>query len=112
MTRAEKLWALYTRSIRASDGTLFHDHRKILKRVIQKPGDAQGIAHPTKLTLADALKTWEWVNEKTTQTRDDADSVEVISEISERITALWDLGADDVIFSRYPEGSPAEANAH
>lgn len=35
------------------------------------------------------------ISEKTVQARDDADTVEVISEIGEQIAALWDLGADD-----------------
>ena len=96
MTRAEKLWALYTRCVRANDGTLFHDHGRVLKRVIREPGAVQGVARPTKLTLADVLKTWGWVSEKTAQARDDADSVEVIKEISEQISTLWDRGADDL----------------
>lgn len=96
MTRAQKLWDLYTRCVRANDGTLFHDHGRILKRVFREPGNVQGIARPTKLTLADVLKSWEWVSEKTVQARDDADTVEVISEIGEQIATLWDLGADDL----------------
>ena len=96
MTRAEKLWDLYTRCVRANDGTLFHDHGRILKRVFREPGKVQGIARPTKLTLADVLKTWEWVCKKTALARGDADAVEVIKEINEQIAALWDLGADDL----------------
>lgn len=98
MTRAEKLWGLYTRCVRANDGTLFHDHGRVLKRVFRRPGAVQGVAHPTKLTLADVLKTWEWVSERTAPASDDQDAAEVINEISAQIKAFWDGAADDLAF--------------
>jgi hypothetical protein len=98
VTRAEKLWALYTRCVRANDGTLFHDHGRVLKRVFREPGAVQGVARPTKLTLVDVLKTWEWVAERTAPASDDGDAAEVIKEISEQISALWDQAADDLSF--------------
>jgi hypothetical protein len=70
----------------------------MLKRVFREPGAIQGIAEPTKLTLADVLKTWEWVYEKTGDRRDDdTDATEVYKEIVEQINALWDKGADDLM---------------
>ena len=80
MTRAEKHWDLYTRCVRAKQGTLFHDHGRVLKRVIREPRSVQGIARPTKLTLADVLLTWDWVNEKVAPECDDADSIEVFEK--------------------------------
>jgi hypothetical protein len=78
MTRSGKLWDLYTRCVRANDAVLFHDHGRMLKRVFREPGAIHGIAQPTKLTLADVLKTWEWVYEKTGDRRDDdTDAAEV-----------------------------------
>ena len=96
MTRAEKLWDLYTRCVRANDGTLFHDHGRVLKRVFREPGAVQGVTRPTKLTLADVLKTWEWVFERTALANDDQDAAEVNKELSEQISALWDHAADDL----------------
>ena len=97
MTRAEKVWNLYTRCVRANDGVLFHDHGRVLKRVHRQPGKVEGIAAPTKLMLADVLKTWEWVHQKTAHTRDDdEDAAEVYKEIAQQTEALWDRGADDL----------------
>jgi hypothetical protein len=98
MTRSDELWNLYNRCVRANDGVLFHDHGRMLKRVFREPGAIQGIAQPTKLTLADVLKTWEWVYENTADRRDDdTDAAEVYKEIAEQIDALWDRGADDLM---------------
>jgi hypothetical protein len=77
---------------------LFHDHGRVLKRVFREPGAIQGIAQLTRLTLADVLKTWQWVYEKTGDRRDDdTDAAEVYKEIAEQIDALWDRGADDLM---------------
>jgi hypothetical protein len=96
MTRAEKLWDLHTRCVRANDGVLFHDHGRVLKRVLRRPGDVQGTAAPTKLTLSDVLKSWEWVNDRRVDRSDDDDAVEVYKEIAAQIEANWDRGADDL----------------
>jgi hypothetical protein len=96
VTRAEKLWDLYTRCVRANDGVLYLDHGRVLKRVFREPGAIEGVARPTKLMLVDVLKTWEWVWGRTALATDDEDAAEVIKEISEQITALWDGGADDL----------------
>src|SRR5436305_1102858 len=71
MTRADKVWDLHTRCVRANDSVLFHDHGRVLKRVFRRPGEVQGTAAPTRLTLADVLKTWEWVYQRTADRRDD-----------------------------------------
>jgi hypothetical protein len=98
MTRAQKVWDLYTRCVRANDGALFHDHGRVLKRVMRRPGEVQGIAVPTKLMLADVLKSWEWVYQKTADGRDDDDdTAEVYKEIARQIGTLWDRSADDLM---------------
>lgn len=98
MTRAQKVWELYTRCVRANDGVLFHDHGRVLKRVMRRPGEVQGIAVPTKLTLADVLKSWEGVYQRTVDGHeDDEDSVEVYKEIARQIETLWDRSADDLM---------------
>jgi len=97
MTRAEKVWDLYTRCVRANDSVLFHDHGRVLKRVFRQPGQVQGIAVVTKLTLTDVLKSWEWVYQKTADRRDDdEDAAATYKEIAQQIEALWDRGADDL----------------
>ena len=98
MTRAEKVWNIRQRCIRANDGVLWDDHGNVLKRVIRDPGAVQGVAVPTKITLVDVLNTWKWVYGKTEETRDDDDdAVEVFKEIATRIEALWDRAADDLM---------------
>ena len=97
MTRADKVWDLHTRCVRANDSVLFHDHGRVLKRVFRRPGEVQGTAAPTRLTLADVLKTWEWVYQRTADRRDDdEDAAEVRKEIAQQIEALWDRDADDL----------------
>jgi hypothetical protein len=96
MTGAEKAWDIRRRCIRANEGVLWDDHGNILKRVIRRPGEVQGIAVPTKIMLTDVLKTWEWVYEKTTDRHDDEDAVQVHKEIAQQIEGLWDRAADDL----------------
>jgi hypothetical protein len=97
-TRAQKVWDLYTRCVRANDGVLFHDHGRVLKRVMRRPGEVQGVAVSTKLTLADALKSWEWVYQRTVDGHDDdQDSVDAYKEIARQIERLWDRSADDLM---------------
>jgi hypothetical protein len=65
---------------------------------MRRPGELQGIAVPTKLTLADVLKSWEWVYQKTVDGRDDdEDTAEVYKEIARQIETLWDRSADDLM---------------
>jgi hypothetical protein len=98
MTRAQKVWDLYTRCVRANDGVLFHDHGRVLKRVIRRPGEVHGVAVLTKLTLADVLKSWEWGYQRTLDRHDDdEDSAEVYKEVARQIEALWDRRADDLM---------------
>lgn len=97
MTRAEKVLDIHRRCIRANDGVLWNDHGDILKRVIRQPGEVQGYAINSKITLVDVLKTWEWVYQKTADRRDDDDDAgEVYKEIVQQIEALWDRAADDL----------------
>jgi hypothetical protein len=98
MTRAQKVWDLHTRCVRANDGVLFHDHGRVLKRVFRSPGEVQGFAVPTKLTLSDVLKTWEWVNERQADRSDDEDAAHVYKEVAAQIEANWDRGADDLTY--------------
>jgi hypothetical protein len=96
MTRAEKVWDIRRRCIRANDGVLWNDHGDVLKRVIRHGTAVQGVAVPTKITLTDVLKTWEWVNDRRAERSDDQDAADVFKEISEKIEALWDRAADDL----------------
>jgi hypothetical protein len=97
MTRAEKVWDIRRRCIRANSGVLWNDHGDILKRVIRQPGTVQGRAVLTKIMLVDVLKTWEWIYEKTADRRDDdKDAADVFREIAHQIEALWDRTADDL----------------
>ncbi len=98
MTRAQKVWGLHTRCVKANDGLLFHAHGRVLKRVLRRPGEVQGIAVSTKLMFADVLKTWEWVYQKTADRRaDDQDAAAVYKEIAQQIEAPWDRGSDDLL---------------
>jgi hypothetical protein len=96
MTRAEKVWEIRRRCIRANEGVLWNDHGDILKRVIRQPDTIQGVAVPTKIMLADVLKTWEWVNGKQTDRSNDQDSTDVFREIAAQIGTLSDRAADDL----------------
>jgi hypothetical protein len=92
MTRAEKVWSIRQRCIKANDGVLWNDHGDVLKRVIR-----QGEAVPTKIGLADVLLTWKWVYDKRTDKDDgDQDAADVFNEISVQIEALWDRAANDL----------------
>jgi hypothetical protein len=97
MTRAEKVWEVHRRCIRANDGVLWNDHGDILKRVIRDAGAVQGVAVPAKITLTDVLKTWEWVNDRRTDRSDDEDAADVFKEVAAQIETLWDRAADDLI---------------
>jgi hypothetical protein len=67
-----------------------------LRRVIRHGPAAQGVAVPTKITLTDVLKTWEWVNDRRVDRSDDEDAADVFKEIAAQIEALWDCAADDL----------------
>jgi hypothetical protein len=54
------------------------------------------VARPTNLALADVLKTWQWVCERTAAEPDDEDAAAAIKEVSKQISALWDQAADDL----------------
>jgi hypothetical protein len=95
MTRAEKVWDVRRRCIRANDGVLWNDHGDVLKRVIRHGTAVQGVAVPTKITLTDVLKTWEWVNDRRADGSDDEDAADVFKVIAVQIEALWDRAADD-----------------
>jgi hypothetical protein len=98
MTRSEKVWDIRRRCIRANDGVLWDDHGNVLKRVIRRQGEVQGIAVPTKVMLSDVLQTWQWVYQKIADRRDDdEDATEAFKEIAARIEALWDGAADDLL---------------
>jgi hypothetical protein len=92
LNRAEKVLAIRERSIKANDGVLWNDHGDVLKRVIR-----QGVAVPTKIGLADVLRTWKWVYDKRADQCDgDEDAAEVLKEIAGQIEALWDRAANDL----------------
>jgi hypothetical protein len=91
MTRAEKVWGLRQRCIKANSGVLWNDHGDILKRVV-----ARGVAVPTKIGLADVLATWKWVYEKQVTTDHDQDALDVFEEINARIESLWDCTENDI----------------
>lgn len=97
MTRAEKVWEVRRRCIRANDGVLWNDHGDILKRAVRDAGAVQGVAVPAKITLADVLKTWEWVNDRRTDRSDDDDAADVFKEVAAQIETLWDRAGDDLI---------------
>jgi len=98
MTRAEKVWDIRRRCIRANEGVLWDDHGNVLKRVIRHQGEVQGIAVPTKIMLSDVLQTWRWLYQKSADRRDDdEDAAEAFKEIAERIEVLWDSAADDLL---------------
>jgi hypothetical protein len=92
VTRAENLWDIRRRCIRANPGVLWNNHGDILMRVIN-----QGHAIPTKMSLADVLLTWKWVYDKRADKDDiDQDAADVFDEITAQIKALWDCAADDL----------------
>ena len=92
MSRAEKVWSIRQRCIKANEGVLWNDHGDILKRVIR-----QRIAVPTKICLADVLQTWKWVYDKRVDKSDgDEDAAELFKEIAAQIEALWDQTANDL----------------
>src|ERR1700730_17855271 len=91
MTRAEKIWALRQRCIKANDGVLWSDHGDVLKRVIR-----QGIAVPTEIGLTDVLLTWKWVCDKRTEISADEVVVDAFEEIAAQIKALWNSTANDL----------------
>src|SRR5271163_151502 len=43
MTRAEKVWDIRRRCIRGNEGVLWDDHGNVLKRIIRREGEVQGI---------------------------------------------------------------------
>jgi hypothetical protein len=92
VTRAEKVWDIRKRCIKANDGVLWNNHGDILMRVI-----SPGRAVPTKISLADVLLTWKWVCDKRVdKSEGDEDAAKVLNEITAQIEALWDGAAADL----------------
>jgi hypothetical protein len=91
--RYERVWAIRRVCIKGSNNRLWNDHGDVLKRVVR-----QGFAIPTKIGLSDVLSAWKWIRERKGIDEGDDDAVNVVEEIAERITTLWDTQPDDLTY--------------
>lgn len=91
MVRDEKIWSIRRTCIKANP-QLWNDHGDILKRVI-----SLSVAVPTKIGLADVLLAWKWIDEKKSPIEEqDTDALQASSEVTSKITQLWNVRRDDL----------------
>jgi hypothetical protein len=93
MNRYERVWDIRRMCIKGSNNKLWNDHGDVLKRVVR-----QGVAVPTKIGLSDVLLAWKWVSERQGMEEGDDDAANVVKEARDRMTALWDMPPDDLIY--------------
>lgn len=92
VTRADKVWSIRQRCIKANAGVLWNDHGDVLKRVVR-----QDESVPTKIGPPDVLQAWKWVYNKRGDKDDgDEDSANVFDGMATQIEALWDSAANDL----------------
>lgn len=87
------MWAIRRVCIKGSNNKLWNDHGDVLKRVVH-----QGVAVSTKIGLSDVLLAWKWVSERQGVDEGDDDAANVVKEAADRMTALWDMQPDDLVF--------------
>jgi hypothetical protein len=91
--RYEKVWATRRVCIKGSNSKLWNDHGDVLKRIV-----GQGVAVPTKIGLSDVLLAWKWVSDRQGIGESDDDAANLVKEVADRMTTLWDMQPDDLIY--------------
>ena len=93
MNRYEKVWAIRRVCIKGSNNKLWNDHGDVLKRIV-----SQGVAVPTRIGLSDIMLVWKWFSERQGIDEGDDDASNVVREAADRMTVLWDMQPDDLIY--------------